>query len=327
MAVTRALGITPRIYVVGCVHGSKVSADDVRATLSAAPPGVVVLELCDARLRSLRRDMRRQAGESVPVSPGENAYYANGQTNPVEAFRASAARFGGAGPALLAFALTGVYRLQRAAGIDPGAEFKTAIRIADAGGGGVVCGDSSATDTVRNLSRVFLRPGPAARRAGASVVGLVERLVHPPDSGIRMFRVLREGRRAKELLRIVAPLFGVVTLLSAAGSSGAAGIEESILAGAGLAAGAVDAIGVGKKVVDLWVTSYLIVSSLEFFRVLIEERDRVLAGSILRAAREVEEKGEGGSVVAVLGMMRKWRGTSFGLGQLFLTFYALFSFR
>ncbi|CAN0436683.1 unnamed protein product, partial [Scytosiphon promiscuus] len=44
---------------VGCLHGSHASGRDVQGVLERVRPGAVVLELCDSRHRSLRRDLEK----------------------------------------------------------------------------------------------------------------------------------------------------------------------------------------------------------------------------------------------------------------------------
>lgn len=53
------LFVATHIFKVGCLHGSPASGRDVQDVMNQVRPGVVVLELCDSRHKSLRRDLEK----------------------------------------------------------------------------------------------------------------------------------------------------------------------------------------------------------------------------------------------------------------------------
>lgn len=53
------------LFQVGCLHGSPTSGRDVQHVMDRVRPGAVVLELCESRHQSLRRDLEKWARVST----------------------------------------------------------------------------------------------------------------------------------------------------------------------------------------------------------------------------------------------------------------------
>lgn len=272
------------VYIVGCVHGTQVSASDVENVVQEVGPDVVVLELCEARLQQLRK---RQLPSQSPLLGRMNS---------------SGTYWGGPGPTALAIILTFVYRLQRTLGGEPGAEFKAAMAAAN--GARVVCGDAPASRTVRRLYATFVSPRRSLSVAGATVRGMSQRILDPSTAGINVPRVLLEGRRVRELARIFVPLLAAVAALSAVAGSGAFTLAASASSLGGGAARVVDVFDTLRNIADPLFTAYILLTGLHFVKVLVHDRDVVLARSIRKAARHCRRDSAGDvAIVAVLGLM------------------------
>lgn len=314
------------IYVIGCVHGSRVSAADVATVLESTNPDAVVLELCDARLRSLRKDMSRRASSRIwrswpdNSSPSARGDYVSEEPPSVHdyirqpvnvrstfsTFKGAVKRFGGVGPALLAMCLTFVYKVQMLVGIDPGTEFKTAIAMADAADCDITCGDVPATETIRNLYSTFTTPFRSLMCANETIGALVQRVVYLPAGGVNILKVLIQRARAQEFARLALPLFTIGTAFTAATSTGSLRLEEglAIFATIALRAELAEVLSVAGPLLEMVFVSYIIVSSLHFIKVLITDRDAVICNAILETAQRVRSGGQSKTAVcAVVGLM------------------------
>lgn len=130
------------MVLLGCLHGSASSADDVRYLLSNKTD-VVVLELCASRMNDLRRE-----AEAVPVQQKSSfERYVNMVIKTNEK--------SGMATASAAAILGGVSVLQTAlSGFDPGLEFSTAIKIADEKECDLVLADRTVDETLQRMGRL-----------------------------------------------------------------------------------------------------------------------------------------------------------------------------
>merc|ERR1712070_615649 len=126
------------VYLVGTAHISPNSAKDVANAIELARPDTVMVELCGARAKRLRSGEKGQ----------EFSKLVNGLINNVFGGRAGA-NFGS--EFLLKAGLSGMYSLLRFYGLDPGAEFKTALQEADRRKLNVCHGDRDVDETIRLL--------------------------------------------------------------------------------------------------------------------------------------------------------------------------------
>lgn len=293
-----------RVLVVGCVHGAAVSARDAARVVSAAAPAALVLELCPARLAVLRRSMALARDGGGAARRGKPA---------APTFAALKAKFGGAAPAAMAAALNALYDVQRAAGVDPGVEFKAALDAADAASAPVrvVCGDADAADTVRALTRAVAQPARAVAAAPAALRFLAAQFARPPPGGVSVAAALLAGRgaRVRESLAVFFPLCTAVYASAALAAAAVGGARDAVVAGSGAVAGpaAAEAVMLAGSAAQTASLALLFLTTLTFVYVLIDERDRLLARSIRdAAAAAVAGGGAGGGppvVVAVVGLL------------------------
>lgn len=249
-----------------------------------------VLELCEARLTSLKASIEKDFDESKGMSRRRT-------------FKQISNTFGGAGPAVVAFFLEAVYKLQVISGVKPGVEFSEPIKRASSWK--LVCGDAPARDTVRELYNVFTKPLRSLRDSRSSIDDLIGRVIFPPKGGVNMSRMfLTEPRRLRELARLTLPALLISGALSLAGNAGALALESApamSMLNEGYSASLLQLFfSMGQTV----VISYVIVSTLHFMKVLIADRDRILARSILETASELQATRRTPVVVcAVVGLL------------------------
>jgi pheromone shutdown protein TraB len=140
---------TPReIYLVGTAHVSERSAREVRELIRLVKPSVVHVELCEQRLRTMRErivdDEEKKPGESA--SNGKSAFVQQAVKDFLGAFAG-----GNVGDGLLQAAFKTFYSFFKLSGLDPGAEFKEAVKEAGCIGAKIVCADRDVTMTLRRL--------------------------------------------------------------------------------------------------------------------------------------------------------------------------------
>jgi len=286
-----------RVYLVGCVHGSTVSGEDVSTLISSVGPDVVVLELCAGRLRSLKKSMR----DGTP------------RNRQVKSLGEMVKQFGGLGPALLGGSLSLIYTFQSWLGGDPGLEFKAALDSASPFGSTVVCGDMKATRTVRRLFGVIFRPVKSLRNFPRIFRLAAESVLFLPDNAISIPKVLLDVRRVPEVVRVFLPLFAAVSVLSTGLGVAATEVGDRVLLSP-LLFSAVSGVNFEPILSTLSYlqpvfSAYSIITFLSFFKVLVADRDKILAKSIRASAVEAAASGADTStdnevvVVAVLGLM------------------------
>lgn len=257
------------VHIIGCVHGSQISADDVRHTIDSVHPSAVVVELCEPRLISFRKSLLEKDSKKTRRS-----------------FGALRQMFGGIGPALVAWLLESVYTLQKLCGVTPGVEFQYAIEAAR-GKWGLICGDAPAKETVRNLYGI-LNPRGGLKEAWEGLTGMGKRFGE--KEGVHLVELfVRDGRRVRELAKLVLPTGGVAGLVGGVGNAMA-----SVIDGSG---GATD-LGAWGAGLDGALTGVFVIMLLRFIKVLIVDRDHVIAQNII----EVLEN-RGGVIVVVVGML------------------------
>ena len=144
------------VYVVGSIHTSESSAEEVRQVIEAVQPRAVMLELCPSRFASMFPRRRKQGlatdqilsapiNESVPLE--SRAVEQEG----VDALEGKPGAQGGRGTAqskedkaqgtlVVNRALRGVYRLLGCIGMKPGRDFVAAVDVARLQGAQIVLG-------------------------------------------------------------------------------------------------------------------------------------------------------------------------------------------
>lgn len=290
---------TARVLVVGCVHGSSVSADDARYVMGEAEPDVLVLELCPGRLATLQKNM-------TPRSPITEERPKKKQT-----FSSLKANFGGFGPALMALILNGMYDLQRVNGVTPGVEFQAALEGAEvlSEKPEIVCGDAEAKDTVRALATAFAKPLSSLYRIPAALRFLAWQLARPPPGGVSVAAALTAGAgaRIREFATVFVPLVTGFYMSAALAGVVVGGVRDTVAvkssAFGGVLAG--DAIVAAGSLAQDAAALFLCLTSLTFMYVLVDERDRILAESIRKAVADAAARSSERPpvVVAVVGLL------------------------
>lgn len=249
-----------------------------------------MLELCETRLKSLKQLMRKEFEDPL-------------ERPKPRTFKQVSKTFGGTGPAIVAFVLESVYKLQILSGVQPGSEFYEPIRRAASWK--LVCGDAPAKDTVRKLYGVFSNPLRSLRDSLSSIEDIVSRLILPPKEGVSMPRLfLTEPRRAFELVQLTFPALVISAALGLAGNAGALALDSAPSLSVLFEGYAATWIPIVTSVGQTFLMSYIIVSTLRFMKVLIADRDRVLAQSIMDTASELQSSRKRPVVVcAVVGLL------------------------
>lgn len=285
-----------RVYLVGCVHGSTVSGLDVRTVIDAVLPDSVVLELCPGRLRALKKSA------------------ANGGRRRVESLGDMVKQFGGLGPALLGGSLSLIYTFQSWLGGDPGLEFKAALTAPAPHGSSIVCGDMKATRTVRRLFGVIFRPVRSLLNSPECFKLIADSVLFPPDNAISIPKVLLDVRRLPEVFRVFIPLFASISLLSTGLGVAATDLSDRLLLSPLLFGAATSYNIIFEPILALLAvlqpifSAYTVVTFLSLFKVLVADRDKILANSIRKAAAAVSDGNTSTEkkevvIVAVLGLM------------------------
>jgi len=127
-----------RVFLVGTAHVSSDSARDVANAIELARPDSIMVELCAGRADRLRSGSQGHHFQQL-VDGLARSFFGGG----------SGSNFGS--EFLLKAGMSGVYALLRLYGLDPGAEFKTALQEATQRKLHVCYGDRDVNETFRLL--------------------------------------------------------------------------------------------------------------------------------------------------------------------------------
>lgn len=274
-----------------------------------------MLELCEPRLSSLRKSVLRTAIDS-PLHLHLQFAKNSPKNQKPRTFKQMTRTFRGVPQAILALILDGAYRLQVYSGLDPGIEFAYPIRTFAANK--LVCGDDPARDTVGKLYQVFVSPLKSITVANMSLRGMFKRVVLPPDGGVTFWKVLTEGKRIRELGRLVltASCVGFFIFLVGSMTAFAFEMQDAVVAlndkisvnGTGV--GVTSGFGLSElfqltgNVLQAMMMAYVSVSTLHFLKVLIIDRDLVIAKNIEDTlSRYSRDKRAPVIVCAVVGLL------------------------
>lgn len=253
-----------------------------------------VLELCEPRLKSLLKTIARKSADQP--------FAANIKARKRKSFAQLKEAFGGAGPAAVAVILEKVYEFQTLVGVDPGIEFvEPIVRFPS---DRVICGDALAKDTVKALFKAFAAPLRSLSDCIYSIKDLLNRVVFPPKGGVRMFSIfLRDPVRLLELFRLILPAGVLSIIIGVIGNAGALALDLAPISGS-----------TTPPLVSLWSSSvasvlqtlliaYFNVSLLRFMKVLIPDRDQVIAQNIVSAASSFKTaRGDPATICVVVGL-------------------------
>lgn len=320
-----------RVSILGCLHGSESSANDVVQLLTPNDDEeiVVVLELCAGRFADLMRARSCALEEVVGVDRAAPTK----RENPMVRFISMVAMMNekrGLSTALAAALLSGASGLTNSlSGFKPGLEFSTATSICQKNGWDVILADQTVDETLQQMGRLpsisismllesiwkgwTVGPlGKASKRLQYAVFGDSNL---DPRYQLRMaIALFRSSEVVSELIRLLMPIFLVMFLVDTAtgamdhqpmnwidplSSPSSMDFDSSIDPFATLQEIVLNAAATG----GLLAMAYILLA-LPTAHVVLAERDEFLARGIQKACEiAVLEPHKEKRVVAVIGMM------------------------
>lgn len=215
--------------------------------------------------------------------------------------------FKGIPQALLAIFLDAAYKLQIVSGLDPGIEFLHPIR--DYPPSTIFCGDAPASETVHRLYRVFVTPFQSIRASLSAMHTMIRRFFQPPHGCVNFPAVLFfDPRRLRELTQLALSaafvglgfvLLGNVTAMAfeTAATTQISPVVSNVTSNSPV-------WDVMQNIAQLFVLVYILVSVLNFFKVLILDRDAIIADSIIETTwRQAVTLRRPITVCAVVGLL------------------------
>jgi len=148
LSILRSATTNGEIYLVGTAHVSKESAKQVAELVALVKPTSVCVELCDERYRTIREKIN-QRGAGKKSSTGTSDFVRDAVKDFVGAFAPGGSS--SLGDNLLGAAMKTFYGFFKLSGLDPGGEFKEAVKAADAVGAKIVCVDRDVRQTLRRV--------------------------------------------------------------------------------------------------------------------------------------------------------------------------------
>ncbi|KAJ1459477.1 hypothetical protein M885DRAFT_613633 [Pelagophyceae sp. CCMP2097] len=285
--------------ICGVLHGAPSSIADVDRALFELAPRAVVVELCDARWKSLTENAQR--ADATTTDEGEDASAAGPprRLNPlarVAKGSLSAFRQGGPGAGVGALVLGTLYAVVQLVGFAPGEEFLRPLKYADLNEIDVVLGDRPVVDTlaqVSDLSGVTLE----TTLSGCSALAFAA--LGGGEGSISIFgAVLGDARLRSDMARLTTAVAALATVF-------VVGVEVSLpalLPALPTAAGD-GQVALGFDVLDVFLGLGGLVLFGRIGAVVIDARDEVLAASILSARTLAAQDADGASVVAIVGAL------------------------
>uniref|UniRef100_A0A7S0WU28 Uncharacterized protein n=1 Tax=Pyramimonas obovata TaxID=1411642 RepID=A0A7S0WU28_9CHLO len=290
-----------KVHLVGCLHGSPLSALDVATIIHQTQPSAVVLELCDKRFKSIKKAL---------VEQEENITLGSDRTpeDTILKWRRGVRKAyikRGLRHAIGAALISSLYLVQEVvSGFEPGTEFKSAIVASERMCGStpeLVNGDDDVTVTIRKLTTPSsfyegLGPSELARQTtvmkraffGQEESGVSREV---PQDVLPKFISVSDaiGHLWLDLVKTIVPI--VVLVLPIANI-----IVEVIHAGDSVATGGT---GVFVTAFNAGLCMVIPLFWLRIGDIVLSSRDEVLAASIMQTC----QRHKGQTVVAVLGML------------------------
>ena len=149
VAHLRSLASEKEIFLVGTSHVSKRSAQETEDTIRLIKPDVIAVELCEERLDQLKEQMKE---EGDGKKERENKSFLRDFFAIVKNVSSQKSDMG-ALDACLAIALKAFYASLKSSGMEPGEEFRVAIREAARLNAKLVLADRDVNKTLRALRR------------------------------------------------------------------------------------------------------------------------------------------------------------------------------
>lgn len=291
----------------------------MHTVLSEQDPDAVVLELCHPRLKTLRKILHKSNDKSLKVRLTGKSQKKEDKMNAFKKqFLQMIRTFQGVPQAILALTLDGAYKLQTVSGLKPGIEFS--YPICEFPDNKIICGDNLASDTIDSLYKVFIMPMKSIQVSLRTVVLMLQRVAFPPSGGVQFLRIMTEPKRVKELSKLVltASMAGFVVFTSLALFSYATEILTTLASSSTAtttAANATSAPSSGfqglwgslqmiQAFIESLISVYAFTSAIHFIKVLILDRDTVIAENIYNTVRHFETQKEGPvTICAVVGLL------------------------
>jgi len=140
------------VTLVGVVHGSASSSNDVAKTLERNDVDVVVLELCASRFADMRRDME------LNTNSDDGMYMPQKLNQTMDKFLRLVAMTvdrKGLASGIATFIIGGVSLVQSiVSGFSPGLEFRTAIDHIKRSNGDIILADRDVTETLKRVGHI-----------------------------------------------------------------------------------------------------------------------------------------------------------------------------
>lgn len=332
------------VTLLGCFHGSKSSAMDVSTCMMTAGNNdsdddetqVVVLELCASRFDDMRRDMEREATGSTMTPKPWIVRFFNMVVKTIQTR--------GLSTGLAAALLGGVSGMQTSlSGLEPGLEFRTAVRYVQEQAAAnddktsscdIVLADQNVEETLDKVGqllsisielwRTFLKEGWEAsfgRESDAlaqAVMGASSKDNNDDDAAsLNLYNFCtRSPESVRDMMRLLVPPVLMLQTIVVVMNQGMAWLQtvdglDAELIQALTADAAADSLTLADSValfavnLLILVLGYLSVA-LPAARVILRERDDCLTHGIREACRVAAKKagqGKRGRVVAVLGLL------------------------
>mmetsp|Transcript_39685 Transcript_39685/g.58904 ORF Transcript_39685/g.58904 Transcript_39685/m.58904 type:complete len:385 (-) Transcript_39685:31-1185(-) len=302
------------VVLLGCIHGSQSSSDDVRALISDAPTDAVVLELCQPRMV----DLIRYVDEQQHLTPLEQ--YSKMVSSVFQRQE---------WPTLLPLLLVSAFSFIQTelSGLRPWYEFATAKQVCEEEGIDVFLADQTRDDTYREMRKFPQTAGTlltskerieqASRVLNRAFLGEADLPV--PQLSFLDF-ITRSSQVVTELFRYMAPFLPILLLtgysVDELDASIAEYLEGTSLGNPSLSGGLVGGGGGGIQDsiasfgfdILACVFSLALVytaMALPLAKIILSERDKYLTRNIKRACEFVTEQRDGqpGRVLVVLGFL------------------------
>mmetsp|Transcript_2969 Transcript_2969/g.4367 ORF Transcript_2969/g.4367 Transcript_2969/m.4367 type:complete len:359 (+) Transcript_2969:101-1177(+) len=303
-----------KVVLVGCLHGSLSSSNDVRYLMESEPTDAVVLELCDARFGDLTRTTVEKYSRTVFAEDVAD-FFSLVQDTSVRK---------GPFTAAITFFLGAMSLLQtNLSGFRTGLEFVVAMDIAEQMSCDVILADQDIDETMERISNVpsvsleILKNnkiGDETRHLKCAVFGDSSL---PNDAQVNMPRVMMRSKQAiVDLARLTLPPTLLVTLLTftiAVAFHLPLFVEQESLELLVTGFSQMNADERFQAMVKVLFSSLgdiiplaigYSLFALPAFKVIVSERDVCLAEGIKKACQKVSNRKKGPSrVVAVLGLL------------------------
>jgi hypothetical protein len=217
------------VYLVGSIHTSESSAEEVRQVIEAVQPRAVMLELCPSRFASMFPRRRKQGLAtdqilSAPINVSVPLESRAVEQEGVDALEGKPGAQGGRGTAqskedkaqgtlVVNRALRGVYRLLGCIGMKPGRDFVAAVDVARLQGAQIVLGDRDVFTTMEQIAQACnINDAFNWTQISQGARGFADSVAPAAGGRVRLTEVLLLPSRVQEALPILSFLMLALAL-------------------------------------------------------------------------------------------------------------------